>query len=59
MDVAEPASGYRYELRGNLDVAVDFGLLAVQTGPHPGGDLSGEAFPDEPGADEAARGPHT
>ena len=33
---------------------VDFGSLAVQAGPRPGGDLAGEALPDVPGGDEAA-----
>jgi hypothetical protein len=46
VDVSETARGYRYVLWGY--VAVDLGLLAVQAGPRPGGDIIGESFPYVP-----------
>jgi len=57
VDVPETAWGYRYVLHRYLYVAVDLGLLAVQAGPRPGGDIIGESFPYVLGGNEAARGP--
>lgn len=59
MDVAEPPGRDGDVFRSYLDVAVDFGPLAVQALPGPGGYLGGEFGPDVPGGDEAARCSHT
>ncbi len=39
MDATETACGDRYVLQRYLDMAVSFGLLAVQASSHPGGDI--------------------